>query len=64
MVCHVPGGEYVGLVGVAGGLVVFGFGKFVAGGVDWLYIFGATEAIAVWCYSDDGPWFALLVAIV
>lgn len=64
MVCHVPGGEYVGLVRVAGGLVVLGFGEFATMGVDKFHVFGATEAIAVWCYSDDGPWFALLVAIV
>lgn len=64
MVCHVPRGEYVGLMGVAGGLVVFGFGEFAAGGVDELHVFGSTEAIAVWCYSDDGPWFALLVDVL
>lgn len=51
-------------MGVAGGLVVFGFGEFAAGGVDELHVFGSTEAIAVWCYSDDGPWFALLVDVL
>lgn len=64
MICHVPDREDVGLVRVAGGFVVLGFGEFAAGGVDEFDIFGMTEAIAVWCDSDDRSWLILLVDVV